>query len=125
MKIDVHEYKYFHSKPNKITPKSQNSGHISTKIYDQRNIFNFNPYLFSNIPSSPAYSVYISQLIRYARECTNYSDFLERHKYLRNRLLNQGYEEMSLKRSLTSLHLTPPTPILFEMPIAVPAASVV
>jgi len=82
-----------------------NSGHLSTKIYDKRDDFNFEiinfPYLCSNIPSSPAYGVYISQLIRYARASTNYSDFLERHKHLRNRLLNQGYEEKRLKRSLT------------------------
>jgi hypothetical protein len=33
----------------------------------------------SNIPASPAYGVYISQLIRYARASSNYSDFLKRH----------------------------------------------
>jgi hypothetical protein len=33
----------------------------------------------SNIPDSPAYGVYISQLIRYARASSNYSDFLKRH----------------------------------------------
>jgi hypothetical protein len=36
----------------------------------------------SNIPSSPAYGVYISQLIRYARASSNYSDFLKRHLHL-------------------------------------------
>ena len=51
------------------------------------------PYLCSNIPSSPYMGVYISQLIPYAGANTNYSDFLERHKYLRNRLLNRGYEK--------------------------------
>jgi hypothetical protein len=40
---------------------------------------------------SPAYGVYISQLIRYARASCNYSDFLKRHLHLRNRLLDQGY----------------------------------
>ena len=43
----------------------------------------------SNIPASPAYGAYISQLIRYARASSNYSDFLKRHLYLRNRLLDQ------------------------------------
>ena len=74
-----------------------NIGHLSTKIYIKRNDLNFNmincPYLYSNIPSSPAYGVYTSQLIRY--------DFLERQKYLRNRLLNQGYGAMRLNRSIT------------------------
>ena len=54
----------------------------------------------SNIPASPAYGVYISQLIRYARASSNYSDFLKCHLHLRNRLLDQGYEKIRLIRSL-------------------------
>ena len=46
------------------------SGQLSTKIYDKRD-------MCSNIPASPAYGVYISQLIRYARASSNYSDFLK------------------------------------------------
>ena len=53
----------------------------------------------SNIPASPAYGVYISHLIRYARASSNYSDFLKRHLYLRNRLLDQGYKKIRLNRS--------------------------
>ena len=59
---------------------------LSIKIYDKRDDFNLNiincPYLCNNIPSSPVYGLYISQLIRYARASTNYSDFLEHHKHL-------------------------------------------
>ena len=70
------------------------SGQLSTKIYDKRDDFNFKIINFknmcSNIPASPAYGVYISQLIRYARASSNYSDFLKRHLHLRNRLLDQG-----------------------------------
>ena len=54
----------------------------------------------SNIPDFPAYGVYISQLIRYARAGSNYSDFLKSHLYLKNRLLDQGYEKIRLIRSL-------------------------
>jgi len=36
------------------------------------------PFLDSKIPSSPAYGVYISQLIRYSRACNSYQDFLRR-----------------------------------------------
>jgi hypothetical protein len=54
-------------------------------------------YFFSNmcskIPASPAYGVYISQLIRYARASSNFSDFVKRHLHLRNRLLDQGYQK--------------------------------
>ena len=46
------------------------------------------------------YGVYISQLIRYARGSSNYSDFLKRHLHLRNRLLDQGYKKIRLIRSL-------------------------
>ena len=83
------------------------SGQLSTKIYDKRDDFNFKiinfPNMCSNIPASPAspaYGVYISQLIRYARASSNYSDFLIRHLHLRNRLLDQGYEKVRLIRSL-------------------------
>ena len=54
----------------------------------------------SNIPASPAYGVYISQLIRYARASSNYSDFLIRHLHRRNRLLDQSYKKIRLIRSL-------------------------
>ena len=53
-----------------------------------------------NIPASPAYSAYISHLIRYTRASSNYSDFLKRHLYLRNRLLDQGHANIRLIRSL-------------------------
>ena len=54
----------------------------------------------SNIPASPAYGVYISQLIRYARASSNYSDFLKHHLHLRIRLMDQGYNKINLIRSL-------------------------
>ena len=54
----------------------------------------------SNIPASPAYCVYISQLIRYARGSSNSSDFPKRHLHLRNRLLDQGYKTIRHIRSL-------------------------
>ena len=37
-----------------------------------------NPLISSNIPASPGYGVYISQLVRYSRACAQYSDFLDR-----------------------------------------------
>jgi hypothetical protein len=80
------------------------SGQLSTKIYDKRDDVNFKiinfPNMCSHISASPAYGVYISQLIRFARASSNYSDFLKRHLYLRNRLLDQGYKQIRLIRSL-------------------------
>ena len=44
-------------------------GQLHTYMYDKRDDFNFHitnfPFLSSNIPSSPAYGVFISQLIQY------------------------------------------------------------
>ena len=62
---------------------------LYTKLYDKRDDFksytvNF-PFLSSNIPSGPSYSVYISQLIGYARCCTFYDDFGYRLKLLVDR----------------------------------------
>ena len=55
------------------------SNNITTKLYDKRDAFGFHivnfSFMSSNIPSAPAYGVYASQLIRYARCCSNYSDF--------------------------------------------------
>ena len=70
------------------------SDQLSTKIYDKRDDFNIKiinfPNTCSNIPASPAYGVYISQLIRYTRVSSNYSDFLKRHLYLRKQATGPG-----------------------------------
>ena len=55
---------------------------------------------YKGIPSSPAYDVFISQLIRYARSCTSYESFILRAVPLSNKLLGQGYVKESLKSSL-------------------------
>ena len=51
-------------------------GQLHTSIYDKRDDFNFHitnfPFLSSNIPTSPAYGVFISQVIRYVRACSSY-----------------------------------------------------
>ena len=74
---------------------------LHTKLYDKRDDFNFHivnfPFLDSNIPSSPAYGVYISQLIRYARACSEYSDFVDRSKMLTSKLLSQGFQSDKLR----------------------------
>ena len=61
-------------------------GKLSTRLYDKRDEFDFHivnfPFLSSNMPSDPSYSVYISQPIRYARCCSHYDDFRYRHMCL-------------------------------------------
>ena len=70
-------------------------GQLHTSIYDKRDDFNFHitnfPFLSSNIPSSPDYGVFISQLIRCARACSSYECFLLRVRRLSSKLLKQGY----------------------------------
>jgi hypothetical protein len=61
------------------------NGRITTSQYDKRNACDFAinfPFLCSNIPFSPAYGVYISQLIRYARACLRMRTFQNDANYL-------------------------------------------
>ena len=55
------------------------NGKYSTAVYDKRDSFNFKivnfPHLSSNIPSGPAYGVYISQLVHIGRICICYYTF--------------------------------------------------
>ena len=57
-------------------------GIVSSKIYDKQDDFNFEivnfPFLDGDVPRSPSYGVYISQLIRFARVCSNVDDFNNR-----------------------------------------------
>ena len=62
------------------------NGIVSSKIYDKRDDFNFEivnfPFLDGDVPRSPSYGVYISQLIRFARVCSNVEDFNNRNLFL-------------------------------------------
>ena len=66
------------------------NGKYHTTIFDKRDIVNF-PHLCSNIPTKPAYGVYISQLIRIGRICDSFKDFTDRHYKLTTRLIQQGF----------------------------------
>ena len=72
-------------------------------IYDKREDFAFRivnfPHMDSNIPANPAYGVYISQLVRYARICTSKVDFINRLRGLSLRLSQQGFETNLLQKS--------------------------
>ena len=80
----------------------------TTKLYDKRDTFGFHivnfPFMSSNIPSAPAYGVYASQLIRYARCCSNYSDLLSRHRALVTRLLSKGYKVNRLSNTFKKFY---------------------
>ena len=66
------------------------NGKVSTKIYDKRDDFNFEienfPFLDGDVPRSPSYGVYISQLFGFARVCSNIDDFNNRNLFLTAKL---------------------------------------
>ena len=86
----------------------ESDGQLRTSLYDKRDDFNFYitncPFLSSNIPSSPGYGVFISQLISYARACSSYECFILRAARLSSKLLGQGYVMERLKSSLRKFH---------------------
>ena len=47
------------------------------------------PFLDGDVPRSPSYGVYISQLIRFARVCSDIDDFNNRTLFLTAKLLKQ------------------------------------
>ena len=53
---------------------------LTTRLYYKRDDFNFPivnfPFLSNDIPSALTCDVYVSQLVRYARACSNYQDFM-------------------------------------------------
>ena len=62
------------------------------------------PFLSSNSPSWSAYGVFISQLIRYARDCSSFECFILRAARLSCKLFGQGCVRERLKSSLRKLY---------------------
>lgn len=84
------------------------SGKIKTKIYDKRDDFNFSivnyPNLKGDIPKSTSYGVYISQLIRFARACSNVQDFNSRNLLMTKKLLTQGFHYHKLRATFSKFY---------------------
>ena len=81
---------------------------VSTKIYDKRDDFNFDivnfPFLDGDVPQRPSYSVYISQLIHFARASLHVTDFNNRNKFLTAKLLKQGYRYHKLRKAFSKFY---------------------
>ena len=81
---------------------------VSSKIYDKRDDFNFEivnfPFLDGDVPRSPSYGVYISQLIRFARVCSNADDFNNRNLFLTAKLLKQGYRYHKIRKAFSKFY---------------------
>jgi hypothetical protein len=73
---------------------------ITTELCDKRNDFNFVivnfTYTCINIPLSPVYGVYISQLIQYAKPCSTYDQFLSLGRILTDKFALQGFLQSRL-----------------------------
>ena len=70
------------------------NGIVSSKNFDKRDYFDFEifnfPCLDEDVPRSPSYGAYISQIICFARVCSNVDDFNNRNLFLTAKLLKQG-----------------------------------
>ena len=81
---------------------------VSSKIYDKQDDFNFEivnfPFLDGDVPRSPSYGVYISQLVRFARVCSNVNDFNNRNLFLTGKLLKQGYRYHKIRKAFSKFY---------------------
>ena len=87
---------------------SINNDIVSTKIFDERDYFNFDivnfMFLDGDVPHRPSYDVYISQLIRFARATSHVTDFNNRNKFLTAILLKQGYRYHKLRKAFSKFY---------------------
>ena len=86
------------------------NGIVSSKIYDKQDDFNFEivnfPFLDGDVPRSPSYGVYISQLIRLARVSSNVDDFNNINLFLTAKLLKQGYRYHKIRKAFSKFYNT-------------------
>ena len=84
------------------------NGFVSSKIYDKRDVFDFDivnfTFLDGDFPRRASYGVYISQLIRFARVCNHFADFNARNKCLTAKLLQQGYRYHKLRKTFSKFY---------------------
>ena len=80
---------------------SLHQGKFKHCLYDKRNDFDFSvityPFLSGNIPKIPSYGVYLSQLLRICRVCSEFSGFKGEIINLHKKLVKQGFITASLK----------------------------
>ena len=66
-------------------------------------IVNF-PFLDGDVPRFPSYGVHISQLIRFARVCSNVDNFNNRNLFLTAKLLKQGYRYHKIRKAFSKFY---------------------
>ena len=87
---------------------SISNGIVSSRIYDRQDDLNFEivnfPFLDGDVLPSPSYGVYISQLIRFARVCSNIDDFNNRNLFLTAKLLKHGYRYHKIRKTFSKFN---------------------
>ena len=111
--------------PSSLQLKKENEGHIyadildlsitlrdnsfSFKLYDKRDKFNFEivnyPDLSGNLSADCGYGVVKSELKRYAKLSSNFSDYIYRKDNLIKKLLNKHYIESKIDMIVRSIHI--------------------
>jgi hypothetical protein len=80
------------------------NNYIHKKIYNKEDDFDFcivnYPHLDGDVPHATSYGECVSQLIRFARACSNVQDFNERT----SKLLKQGYRYHKLRKYFTKYY---------------------
>ena len=61
-------------------------------------------FLGGDVPRCPSYGLYISQLIRFARVCSNVDDFNNRNLFLTAKLLKQGYRYHKIRKAFSKFY---------------------
>ena len=71
-------------------------------MYDKRNDYDFEvinyPFLDGNIPKNQSYSVFISQLVRFARVNSSFNGFIGDCKNLVSKLSRQHFNPAALRK---------------------------
>ena len=77
-------------------------GKFYIKLYDKRNDYDFEvinyPFLDGNIPKNQSYSVFISQLVRFARVNSSFNGFIGDCKNLVSKLSRQHFNPAALRK---------------------------
>ena len=83
-------------------------GKYRVSLYDKRKNYSFNvisyPFLEGNIPNNLSYSVFSSQLVRFAKINTTVKGFYENIADLVKKLLSQGFNLAALRKKFLKFY---------------------
>ena len=77
-------------------------GKFYFNLYDKRDDYDFDvisfPFLNGNIPKGQSYGIFISQLVRYARNNCSFNRFIDNIKDLVRKLVDQHFDLAALRK---------------------------